>query len=209
MTVLRNNIYKGSYLIIAIAFIGSWLTGCSTEPPTTSTVQAEETTHGNDPLRVGDIITIDFAGPPQPIKSVGPTDIKGDGTVHLDLIGDVQCAGLTPGELEKVIQKKYVPDYYTHLSVTVTPTARYFYVEGEVNGGTGGGRILYSGPITVTRAIAAAGDFSPFADKKRVKLYRVNATKAITINCVKALDHPELDLPVYPGDKIVVRRRLY
>jgi polysaccharide export outer membrane protein len=161
-----------------------------------------------DPLRVGDGIRVDFSGTPTPIPSV-QTEIKGDGTIKLDYIGDVIADGKTPGELERCIETNYVPSYYTHLSVTVTPVVRYFYVEGEVNGGTGGGRIVYAGPITVTRAIAAAGDFNPFADRKRVRLYRVNATSAINVNCIKALDDPSLDLPVYPGDKIVVRRRLW
>jgi protein involved in polysaccharide export with SLBB domain len=161
-----------------------------------------------DPLRVGDNIRVDFSGTPTPIPFI-QTDIKGDGTIRLDFIGDVKADGLTPGELERCIETNYVPAYYTHLNVTVTPVVRYFYVEGEVNGGTGGGRIAYEGPITVTRAIAAAGDFNPFADRKKVKLYRVNAKTAITVNCIKALDDPSLDLPVYPGDKVVVRRRLW
>ena len=161
-----------------------------------------------DPLRVGDGIRVDFSGTPNPIPSI-QTEIKGDGTVRLDYIGDVHADGKTPGELERTIETNYVPAYYTHLNVTVTPVVRYFYVEGEVNGVGGGGRIVYAGPITVTRAIAAAGDFNPFADRKRVKLYRVNAKTAITINCNKALDDPSLDLPVYPGDKIVIRRRLW
>jgi polysaccharide export outer membrane protein len=118
------------------------------------------------------------------------------------------AAGRTPGELEMVIQRRYVPSYYTHLTVSVTPVVRYFYVDGEVNPGAPG-RIVYSGPITVTRAIAAAGGFSPFADHRHVKLYRVNGKSAINVNCYKVLDHPELDLPVYPGDRIVVKRRLY
>jgi hypothetical protein len=31
----------------------------------------------------------------------------------------------------------------------------------------------------------------------------------ITVNCTKALDDPSLDLPVSPGDKIHVKRRLW
>ena len=61
--------------------------------------------------------------------------------------------------------------------VTVTaPVIRYFYVSGEVNPGSSGGRIPYTGQITVSRAIAAAGDFNPFADRKHVRLYRVDGT---------------------------------
>ncbi len=209
MRLIRNNIRNCTYLL-AIAVIGHLLAGCSTGGSHAATVDSAGGTNflRVDPLRAGDSIRVDFSGTPTPMQAVGPTDIKGDGTIHFEYIGDVQAAGLTPGELEKVLQAKYIPEYFTHLNVTVTPTARFFYVEGEVNGSTGG-RIMYSGPITVTRAIAAAGDFNPFADRKRVKLFRVNATSAITINCLKALDDPKLDLPVYPGDKIVVKRRLW
>jgi protein involved in polysaccharide export with SLBB domain len=186
---------------------GCWMTGSApvSKPPVADNASPDANRLRFDPLRIGDGIRIDFSGTPTPIPSI-QTEIKGDGTIRLDFIGDVVADGKTPGELERVIQTNYVPVYYTHLNVTVTPTVRFFYVEGEINPGSSG-RIPYSGPITVTRAIAAAGDFDPFADKKRVRLYRVNATKAIIVNCIEALDNPSLDLPVYPGDKIVVRRR--
>ena len=208
MRLLRNNIRNCSYLL-AIAIIGPLLAGCGTGGPSASGQSTGETNRLRfDPLRVGDGIRVDFSGTPNSIPSV-QTDIKEDGTIRLDYIGDVQADGRTPGELEKAIQMKYVPQYYTHLNVTVTPTVRYFYVEGEINGGGSGGRIMYSGPITVTRAIAAAGGFDPFGDRKRVQLFRVNATTAIKVNCKAALKDPKLDLPVYPGDKIVVPRRFW
>jgi len=213
MRLLRNNIWNYSYLL-AVAITGSLLAGCSTgsppaDPHATAIQSTDDADHLRiDPLRSGDSIRVDFSGTPNAIPPV-ITDIKGNGTIPLEFIGNIQAAGRTPGELEKAIQTSYVPAYYTHLNVTVTPTVRYFYVEGEVNGGNGGGRIQYAGSITVTRAIAAAGDFNPFANRKRVKLFRVNANSAIIVNCIKALDDPRLDLPVYPGDKIVVPRRLW
>jgi polysaccharide export outer membrane protein len=211
MIFLRNSIRNYS-TVAAFALIGFLLAGCASTAPKKADAQDSHATAVNhlrfDPLRVGDSIRVDFSGTPTLIPTV-QTDIKGDGTIRLDFIGDVQAEGLTPGELEREIQTNYVPAYYTHMSVTVTPVARFFYVEGEVLGSGTGGRILYSGPITVTRAIAAAGDFNPFADRKHVKLYRVNANSPINVNCIKALDDPSLDLPVYPGDKIVVKRRLW
>jgi protein involved in polysaccharide export with SLBB domain len=195
--------------MIAPLLGGCFLTG-PVDDPKPQPVQSTDDTNRlrSDPLRAGDSIRVDFSGTPTVINPL-QTEIKGDGTIHLDLIGDVQADGKTPGELEKTIQKKYVPDFYTHLSVSVTPVVRYIYVDGEVNASGTGGRIMYSGPITVTRAIAAAGGFSPFADRRRVRLYRVSGTSYIKVNCIKALEHPELDPPVYPGDKIVVRRRAY
>lgn len=212
MRLLRNTIQNGSFLL-AVAVIGPLLAGCWSQGPKKAphpaTVQPANNTNDLrfDPLRVGDGIRVDFSGTPMPIPYI-QTEIKGDGTIRLDFIGDVLADGKTPGELEKTIQTNYVPAYYTHLNVTVTPVVRYFYVQGEVNGGAGTGRQPYAGQITVTRAIVSAGDFNPFADKKRVRLYRVDGTILI-VNCKKALDDPKLDLPVYPGDKIVVPRRLW
>jgi polysaccharide biosynthesis/export protein len=137
------------------------------------------------------------------------TEIKGDGCVHFDLIGDVHLDGKTAGQAEKEIEALYVPRYYTHLAVTVTPVVRFFYVDGEVTGAGVSSKQPYTGQITVSRAIAAAGGFSPFANRRNVRLYRRNATKPIIVNCVKILDHPELDPPVYPGDRIVVRKRIW
>jgi hypothetical protein len=55
-------------------------------------------------------------------------------------------------------------------------------------------------------AIGAAGDFTPFADKRHVKVIHLDGTIK-TVNCNKAITHPELDIPIYPGDKIQVGRR--
>lgn len=206
MRLISNAIRKNLVLLVTL-IIAPLLGGCwSGGPPEPHSPAVGTEGPILDPLRPGDAIRVDFSGTPTAIAPV-QTEIKGDGTVRLEYIGDMQAAGLTPGQLEKAIQNAYVPLYYTHLSVIVTPAGRYFYVEGELNGSMG--RILYEGPITVTRAIASAGDFNPFADRKHVLLFRVNGAKPITINCVKALVEPKLDLPVYPGDKIVVKRRLY
>jgi hypothetical protein len=99
----------------------------------------------------------------------------------------------------------YVPRFYPHINVYVTPPTRLFYVGGQVNTNTGG-RILYTGPITLTGAIEAAGDFTPYADKRHVQITRVDGTITIA-NAVEALSHPEKDLPIYPGDRIWVGRR--
>jgi protein involved in polysaccharide export with SLBB domain len=137
------------------------------------------------------------------------TDVKGDGTINLPEIGRVNAVDETPGELEREIQTNYVPAFYTRMSVSVTPLERFFYVGGEVNQSSTGGKQPYTGPITVTQAIRAAGDFNPFAAKKKVQLRRALTGKTYVVNCVKAIDHPELDLPVFPGDTIFVPRRFF
>ena len=81
---------------------------------------------------------------------------------------------------------------------------RWYYVSGEVRTPN---RCLYNGQITLLRAIAAAGDFTDFADKKSVKLTSEDGRSKI-VDCVKAQDDPSLDPEVRPGDIIFVKRGL-
>jgi protein involved in polysaccharide export with SLBB domain len=52
-----------------------------------------------------------------------------------------------------------------------------------------------------------AGGVTDFAKRTKVQLTRVNGQR-ITVNYDKALRKPELDPPVYPGDRIYVARRV-
>lgn len=138
-----------------------------------------------------------------PIPSVGqPFLITEEGTISLPLIGSVQAAGKTPGELQDEIQKLYVPQYYVRLTVTVTAQSRIYYVGGEVQKP---GPEVYLGQTTVTTAIQAAGDFTQFASH-RVWLTRPDGTR-IRVNVDKALRDSSQDPPVFPNDKIEVPRR--
>jgi polysaccharide export outer membrane protein len=155
-------------------------------------------------LRTGDRIRIEFSGnvaaPPWHEE-----EIKDDGTITLDYIGSIKAADKTPRQLQKEIHEKYVPDYYGELNVTVTPSARFYWVGGEVKVPD---KYQYLGPITVMRAIQAAGDFTNFAKKTNVKLIRANGTIEM-VNCNDILNNPELDPPVYPGDYVRVERRVF
>jgi len=108
------------------------------------------------------------------------------------------------GELQKTLQERY-SKYFRNLTVTVLTESRYFFVDGQVRNPS---RQPYSGAITVTKAIAAAGGFTDFANRSKIHLIRANGGK-YTINYDKALRRPELDLPVHPGDQIEVPRRIF
>ena len=183
------------------------LAGCGTaSPPPKKAAEGEsEQSFRQDPLRIGDNVKVELSGIPdivQPSEQV----IHEDGSIILSYVGRIPAAGKSPGQLEQEISKAYVPAYYTHISVTVTAMARYFYVGGQVNN-IGPGRILYTGPITLLGAIQAAGDFNPFADRRHVQITRSDGKTILKVNCVKAIKHPELDVPIYPGDRIWVGRR--
>ena len=157
-------------------------------------------------LHVGDSLTVTFTDTPTP-TSPSQEKIKEDGTITLMLNQTFKADGKTRGELEKEIRARYVPDYYKYLTVTVTPDVitRWYHVLGEVKNPN---RYNYNSRTTLLRAIASAGGFTDFANKKKVKLTRQDG-RTQTVNCLKAVDKPNLDPEVYPGDRIHVPRRLW
>jgi polysaccharide export outer membrane protein len=159
------------------------------------------------PLRIGDKVKVELSGIPDKMDPM-ERDIKEDGTINLPFIDNIQAAGKSPSQLEKDITDAYSPTKYVHINVAVTPTARFFYVMGQINN-TSGGRYPYTGPITVLQAIATAGDFNAFADRRHVQITRSIDGDIKIVNCRKAIKRPELDLRVYPGDKIFVPRRSF
>jgi protein involved in polysaccharide export with SLBB domain len=177
------------------------LAGCSTDSQSLPPSPHDPT---QDPLRVGDRVHVDLSGVADTFD-LKDQDIHEDGTINLPYVGRIQADGKSPSKLEQEITTNYVPRYYPHISVTVTPVARFFFVGGQVNNNGTGGRIAYAGPITIMGAIQAAGDFTPFADKKHVQVTR--GDKILKVNCVDALKHPDKDIRIYPGDRIWVGRR--
>lgn len=184
--------------------------GCETmrpQPvnPVAGTVDVPLNVNSTDSLEPGNQITITFSG----LSSIPipySCRIREDGTISPPYLKEpVVAAGKTVGELERELEQKYVPDIYKTINVTIRTADRFFYVGGEVRQPS---RQIFIGRITVTQAIQSAGDFTDFADQREVRVIRANG-KVDIIDCKAALDYPTRDLPVYPGDNIVVGRRLF
>lgn len=170
--------------------------------PVTGPTNGDAFDLNSDHFAVGDLVRVIFSGITDPIQP-HEERIKDDGTITLPLIGDIKALGKTPGEVQKTITDAYVPDYYKRLTVTVSSDKRVYYVGGQVRGP---GRQEYLGMTTVTKAIQSAGDFTDFADRRKVILTRADGKK-FTVNCLKAAKDSALDLAVFPGDKIEVPMR--
>jgi protein involved in polysaccharide export with SLBB domain len=196
-----------SIAVLAILSAGLVFSGCGTLATNTSSGSSSASSEPvkdpvNDPLRVGDTIKLDFSGPERPPQSQ-EEQIKEDGTINPNLIGPIKAAGKTSGQLQRDLNEAY-KKYYRNLTVTVRTSDRFFYVGGEVKMPN---RQLYLGGVTVLKAIQSAGDFTDFANKRKVRIIRANG-KVQTVDCRKAQENPEFDLPVYPGDTINVPRSL-
>ncbi len=197
--------YTSGILAVALALL---FTGCAgTGAINTSGGGAAAVDRAaTDRLNVGDLLGVTYSGlesNPAPHEE----RIKEDGTITLPFIGSVKSAGLTPGELQREIRETYIKrKFYTeNLNITVTAKERYFFVGGQVRSPN---RYLYAEGMTVLKAIQSAGDFNEFAKRSRVQVTRRDGQTFI-VNCNKALDNPtKYDLPVYPGDQVIVPRSL-
>ncbi len=155
-------------------------------------------------VHLGDALAVSFA---DTVNGVPPIDdvVKEDGSITLIYNQKFQAAGKTIGALQTEIRDRYVPQYFKYLTVSIKTQDRFYSVGGEVKQPS---RQVYTGAMTVLRAINTVGGFTDFANKTKVQVIRANGGK-FTVNCKKALSHPELDREVYPGDIINVPKRLW
>jgi polysaccharide export outer membrane protein len=156
-------------------------------------------------IAVGDDLTVNFNDVNPAIQPITDT-IKDDGKITLIYNQSFVAVGKTIAQLQEDIRNAYVPAYFRYLSVNVRPQSRFFTVSGEVRVPN---RYVYTGRTTVNGAIATAGGFTDFSNKKSVSITRAGGKQQLKENCVKALREPSLDIEVYPGDLIHVKKRFW
>ena len=192
------------YWVVALGIILAGLLGGCQSTPKFSELPPE--TAGNR-FRIGDQVMVTFTLVNEDVNNSLPSftgRVQDDGTITLPLIGSVTAVNKSEGELQKEIHDLYVPKFYRNLTVTVKGETTYFYVDGEV---AQRGQKEYPGHMTIVGAIAAAGGFTDFAKPTKVRLIRGNHTQIVNVN--KARTDPRYDIPVYPGDRIWVPRKIF
>ncbi len=151
----------------------------------------------------GDKLRIEVYKDPQLSQSL---QVRPDGKITLPLIGDVRAAGQTPTELRTALTTS-LKEYITNPVVTVIvveSTPQSVYVMGEVKSS---GPIPLKGPLSVMQAIAMAGGFSEFANKKDIKIQRQTASgvKTLSFNYKESLEDSRAPLLLQPNDVVVVK----
>ena len=208
-----KTIMTWSSLLITAVF----LTGCVSnsnsplQPPASQKVLNKDQTSAisevpsSDLLEPGNPVTISFSGlstVPLPFTC----RIREDGTITPPYLNkQIKAAGKTIGALEQELEKEYVPKIYRTINVTIKTAERFYFVGGEVRQPS---RQPYIGRITVSQAIQSAGDFTDFADQRKVRVFRSN-NKVEIVDCKAALEDPTKDVLIYPGDRIVVDSKLF
>jgi polysaccharide export outer membrane protein len=151
-----------------------------------------------------DVLRIDVWKEPEISRSA---PVRPDGRISLPLINDVQAAGLTAAQLAAVIADG-LRKYITNPQVTVGVTeinSRRVYVTGEV---TRPGAFPLLPNMTVLQALSSSGGFSQFAKLKSIYVLRTEDGKQVkhpfNYKEVVSGKKPELNIPLQPGDVIVV-----
>jgi len=122
------------------------------------------------------------------------------GYIAVPLIGAVAARGSTAQQLESNIASKLQQGYLRDPDVSVeVDRYRPVFVMGEVGAA---GQYSYVPGLTVHKAIAIAGGFSPRANQENVDVTRDINGKVIT-GRVRTSD------PILPGDTVYVRERLF
>lgn len=168
-------------------------------------------------LRVG----VTAAGAPAVQESV--MEVNANGEILLPLIGAVKCDNLTLVELQDKLTEA-CQAYFIDPQVS----AGFVYDNNQSGMKSPWGTVLVMGTVvrpgpvnmpstrdmTVTRAVMFAGGVTPFADKRKVKVWRREkdgALKDIKVDLEKIGSHGRLDLDVAlrPGDVIWVPESWY
>ena len=151
-----------------------------------------------------DVLRIDVWKEPEISRSA---PVRPDGRISLPLLNDVQAAGLTATQLAGVISEG-LKKFITNPQVTVGVTeinSRRVYVTGEV---TRPGAFPLLPNMTVLQALSSSGGFSQFAKLKGIYVLRTEDGKQVkhpfNYKEVVSGKKPELNIPLLPGDVIVV-----
>ncbi|MGA8223991.1 MAG: polysaccharide biosynthesis/export family protein [Candidatus Acidiferrales bacterium] len=151
-----------------------------------------------------DVLDVSVWKEPEVSRSV---PVRPDGKISLPLLNDVQAAGLTPTQLAAQITeslKKFVANPQVTVIVT-TMNSQRVYIMGEVN--RPGAYPLLPG-MTILQALSSGGGFTQYANTKKIYLLRLvdGKQEKYSFNYKDAIAgrHAEQNLPLRPGDTIVV-----
>src|SRR5882672_2375321 len=152
---LMNHCKKaGAWLsFVWLVILVSAISGCST-PDFQPTDTISDKSDKSEPvlLREGDVVKITFPGAPNLNAS---QQIRRDGKITLQLIGEVTAAGKTRAALEAELLELYKPQLVTkEITVTVESSSFDVYVTGAV---LKPGKVITSRPLTALEAIMEAG----------------------------------------------------
>ena len=155
-------------------------------------------------LNAGDKLTIDVYKDKDLSQSL---QVRPDGKITLPLVGDVPAAGRTAMQLRDAIAaglKEYITDPV--VTVIVAETApQVVYVMGEVSKP---GPQVITARLTVMQALATAGGFTDFANRKDIRILHKTSNdmvQTVHFNYKDAVEEGSEGPTLQPGDTVIVK----
>jgi protein involved in polysaccharide export with SLBB domain len=189
----------------AIAFLGACDVTPKARPASEAPVPAPSTRPSV--LRAGDKVEFKF---PYATEFSDTQQIRADGLVTLQIIGDVQAAGRTPGELSENLKTAYSSQLkFPQVTVILRESyQRKIYVAGEVE--KPGLLDMPTDNMDVFQAVMASGGFkTTFAQTKNVLIVRQVGNKRVgyALNLEEAMQGGEhAPFMLQPQDIVYVPR---
>jgi len=154
----------------------------------------------------GDVLGISVWG--EPAASVAAVVVRPDGIISMPLIKDVRVAGMTPAEAEKNITdllSKQIRAADVTVIVSEINSKKVFFVGGGVKKE---GPLQYTYRMTIMQGISEAGGLTDYAKRKKIYVLRNENGRQYKLpfdyDAVLRGERMELNLPLLPGDTIVV-----
>jgi polysaccharide biosynthesis/export protein len=156
-------------------------------------------------LGVGDLVEITVYGIPE-LSTKGR--VASNGEISLPLVGRVRVEGLTAEEAEELIAARLSQGHFLK-----DPHVTVFVEEYATQGSSILGEVMKPGiypvlgPQRLFDLISMAGGLSEKAGHSIVITHRDQPDAPITVVLSRNLaDHPESNVPVQPGDTVIVRK---
>ena len=134
----------------------------------------------------------------------GNAIVRPDGKISMQLLSEIQAAGLTPETLGGNIAEG-LSKFYTHPEVSVAVVqvqSKKYFIMGEVQK-TGAFPLVV--PTTVMEALVNAGGFRDFANTKNILIMRGNQRFKFNYKDVVRGKNLEQNILLQSGDQIVIR----
>ncbi|MBW7850363.1 MAG: polysaccharide biosynthesis/export family protein [Rhodospirillales bacterium] len=187
-----------------------WLAGCAgaaVENPAPLSAVAAQGQPRDYVIQPGDAMTVKFFYNPELNEDIV---VRPDGRISLQLVGEQQASGLTPGQLERQLTQQYDRELKNPKLAVILKSfgGQRAYVSGEV---TRPGVVDIVGDVSVLQSIAASGGFTDRARRNEVILIRRGPDGRpvpVSLNLedfVKGLA-PQQDVRLQPYDIVYVPR---
>jgi polysaccharide export outer membrane protein len=154
----------------------------------------------------GDVLQVSVWG--EAAASVPSVVVRPDGMISMPLIKDVKVSGMTPAEAEKTITEllsKQIRAADVTVIVSGIHSKKVFFVGGGIKKE---GPIPYTYRMTIMQGISEAGGLSDYAKRKKIYVLRNENGRQYKLpfdyDAVLKGERMELNLPLLPGDTIVV-----